>query len=166
MSSGVKYDYAPTLEKARELVSLIEPFCYRIQIAGSLRRRKRQVRDIDLVVIWKAAGLGLAGVWQQNKARMTIPKGGSKIIRFTWEFVPVQISVATEEAWPMILLIRTGSANFNKFLATLALRRGMKLKASGYLIGKDLNEIDLECEQDIFAALGLKFREPQQRENP
>ena len=154
---------ATALDRARTLVALIEPYCKRIEIAGSIRRKKQQVHDIDLVVIWKNAGMGLATVWMNNKDKMSKPTGGAKIIKFTWSFIPVQISVATEKTWPMILLVRTGSAEFNQYLAVQAKRRGMKFKASGSL-WRGIRELDITCEQDIFRELGEKFREPRQRE--
>jgi DNA polymerase/3'-5' exonuclease PolX len=165
MSTGEWWTLEEAKAKAMEFVKLLSPYCDRIEIAGSIRRQKKQVHDIDLVVIWKGAGFGLLKVWLENRQRMMKPTGGEKIIKTSWSMIPIQISVATIEIWPMILLVRTGSASFNRYLATLAKRKGMQLKASGYLT-RGGETLPITCEQDIFRELGLKFREPQRRETP
>ena len=47
-------------EVANEVVKLLEPGCERIAIAGSIRRRKSEVGDIEILVIPKYGGLGCA----------------------------------------------------------------------------------------------------------
>ncbi len=51
MSDGKKHDYAVAIKVANELVAILEPFCERVQIAGSLRRKKQLVGDIELLFI-------------------------------------------------------------------------------------------------------------------
>ena len=53
MSSGEKQPRAVVLPITERLVSILAPFCERIEIAGSLRRLKPEVGDIELVVIPK-----------------------------------------------------------------------------------------------------------------
>ena len=53
MSSGEKQPRAVVLPIAEKLVSILAPYCERIEIAGSLRRMKPEVGDIELVLIPK-----------------------------------------------------------------------------------------------------------------
>lgn len=162
MSQGILYERSVILEKAEALRLALAPYCERIEIAGSIRREKKQSRDIDLVVIWQGGGFGLLKVYLENKKRMSLPTGGEKIIKFTWMGVPVQISVATPETWPVILLIRTGPADFNIYLCTTAKKRNMKLEAAGYIVKSDMRQA-VETERDIFKVMGLDYIEPKDR---
>ena len=65
MSSKPRFPLVLAVPMASELVKVLSPFCERIQVAGSIRRRQQQVGDIELVVIPKKAqhpGL-LEDVW-------------------------------------------------------------------------------------------------------
>lgn len=145
---------------AQEVVKRLGPYCQRIEIAGSIRRKKHQVNDIDLVLIpndlWnlhhEIMGLG--------QVRMS----GSKIMRVMAGSVQVDIYIADEDTWATLLLIRTGSAENNIRLATLAKKRGWRLAASGDGLFNEKGErIAGDTELSIYQALGLPYQEPEER---
>jgi DNA polymerase/3'-5' exonuclease PolX len=70
---------------------------------------------------------------------------------------------AQPHTWGIHLLVRTGSAEHNTWLASLAISKGMRIKYSAGLI-KDGNVIAGENEQGVFEALGLPTPEPSKRE--
>ena len=150
---------------ASRLVKDLMPACERIQVVGSVRRGKPAVKDLDVLVI---PGTGfLPKVMTLGKTKLA----GQKIIGLTYhdpvETVDVQLFVADEKTWATLLLIRTGSAAFNKNLAIDAKRKGYSLKASGIgVVNSGGNLIASHSEAAIIEACGLKYREPWQREIP
>ncbi len=145
---------------AAELMAELTPCTKRIEVVGSIRRRRPQVRDIDLLVLPKDLPL------LDTKLReLGCQFGGPKIRRLVYKGARVDIYIATEQTWATLLLIRTGSTRHNVHLCARARLRGMQLKANGEgLLDSQGKRVAGESEQSIFAALGLKYRDPQERE--
>jgi len=156
------------LEEAKTIAErvkrAIHPCCDRIEIAGSIRRQKPIVNDIDLVIIEKPdAALNLAtllfsmGVLKLNGSdikRLYLPNDN----------ITVDIYIATPVTWSTLLLIRTGSKENNIRLCGLARRKGWHLKANGDgLFDGDDNRIAGDTEQSIYEALGVPYQEPGER---
>ena len=60
---------------AEELKALLEPVCQRVEIAGSIRRQKPEVGDIELLVIPKHGGLaGESSLWAEKQAHVARPQ--------------------------------------------------------------------------------------------
>ena len=83
--------------------------------------------------------------------------------------VQVDIYIADETTWPTLVLIRTGSKEFNRMLCARAKQQGKILHADGSGIervaGCDREErIIPETEVDIFHLLGLQYIHPRKRE--
>ena len=112
---------------AGHLVEMLSPHCDRIAVAGSIRRRRPVVNDIDLVLIprdmahlmdtLRSAGLGVGG--------------GDKVKTVTFEGLRADIYLATPTTWATLFLIRTGSAENNRRLCGVAKVRGWHLAANG-----------------------------------
>ena len=146
---------------AAEVVERLKPYCRKIEVAGSIRRRKPLVNDIDLVLIPK-------DLWALHNAVVKLGQvtmGGKKIMRVMVGVRQVDIYVANEETWATLLLIRTGSAENNIRLASLAKKRGWRLAASGDGLFNEKGErIAGDTEESIFEALSLPYKEPWERE--
>ena len=145
---------------ADEVIKRLSPYCKRIEVAGSIRRRKPQVRDIDIVLIpsdpWNLSheimGLGVSHV------------GGDKLKRVNCGGNQVDLYFASEDTWATLLLIRTGSAENNIRLASLAKKRGWHLAASGDGLFNEKGErIAGDSEESIYQALGLPYQCPEER---
>lgn len=152
------------LERAQKtadaIVKRLAPYCKKIEVAGSIRRRRPRVRDIDIVLIpsdpWnlhhEILGLG--------QMRMS----GGKIMRVMVGSIQVDIYVATEETWATLLLIRTGSTENNIRLCSTAKKKGWHLSADGSGLFNEAGErIAGDTELSIYQALGLPFQKPEQR---
>lgn len=150
---------------AEDLIAQLSAYSERIEIAGSLRRHKRLVHDIDLVAIPRELMPFFA------KATDLIRGGpaASKRVTGTYRDVPVDLYLATPETWATLLLVRTGSKDHNIRLATLARNKGMMLKADGSGLftldapGKPSIRVAGDTEVSIFAALGLRYAPPERR---
>lgn len=145
---------------ATEVIKLLSPHCKRIQVAGSIRRRKPEVHDVDLVLVPD-------NLWNLHQEIMRLGKvkmSGNKIMRVTVGFAQIDLYFADEENWATLLLIRTGSKENNIRLAMLAKKRGWHLAASGDgLFNKEGERIAGDTEQSIYGALGIPYQLPQER---
>jgi DNA polymerase (family 10) len=150
---------------AERLAVGLEPCCERIAIAGSIRRRRPQVKDIDLVLI--PCSINGLGIILHRHGEILTKKtfdASTKIIKYRFEGLPVDIYIADKETWPMLLLVRTGSASHNQRLAMLAKSKGLQFKANGEGILDGAGQrISGDTEQSIFAALGLEYVPPEER---
>lgn len=149
--------------EARDLAHALEPFCHRIEIAGSIRRRRPDVHDIDIVVI---PGANLSRFFERNGVA---PKGGDKIVTFRWGGIPVDLYIADGRTWPTLFLIRTGSKGHNIMMCRRAREMNMCLHAGGTGLEEaadchDVRFVDIATEHDIFHTLGLPYKEPWERE--
>ncbi len=160
---------------ASELVSRLGPHCEQLVIAGSLRRKRPGVNDIDLVLIPKKLPDFVSAVMDLYGRRPE--KCGEKIIMLEhyesqWHpaLKPIQVDLylATPKTWATLLLIRTGSKDHNIKLARRAKECGFQLKANGdgLINNSGTPDVRLRCdsEAEIFACLGLPYREPWERE--
>ncbi len=136
------------LEKAKkiaeEYVNSVRDQYKKIEIVGSIRRGKKEVKDIDIVAIPK---------FFQDK----------KIIRFNHKDIQIDIYLATETNYECLKLIRTGSAEHNKMICGLALRKGWKLHADGKGLMKG-DDLITNTEKGILEKLLGKYIEPDNRE--
>lgn len=155
---------------AMELVNKLRPYCDKIEVAGSIRRGRQDVHDIDLVAIPNEDKI-LAGGYLGREhlvswvATNNIERNGQAIAAFKYQGASVDIYWATPESWGTLLLIRTGSKQHNIKLCTLAKNKGWQLKASGAgLFDAYKRRIAGDTEEGIFKAIGLPFIPPGQRE--
>ena len=152
---------------AAEVVERLAPFCTRIEVAGSIRRRKPECRDIDIVLITRDPW----GLNQELRQLGMISAAGAKLQRLTYKDVQVDIYFATPAIWATLLLIRTGSVGNNIRLCSLAKSKGLKLHADGSGLfrmevqGCDGKEVRIagDTEESIYRTLGVPFQKPEER---
>lgn len=141
---------------ADTVVKALEPYCDKIEVAGSIRRQKPTVNDIDLVLIPRDR-------WNLDVALMKMGNykmSGMKIARVDMDSIPLDIYFATPETFGTLLLIRTGSKENNIRLASLAKKRGWHLAASGDGLFNEKGERIADSEESIYQALKLRWQEP------
>jgi len=142
------------------VLAVVGPYCERVQVAGSVRRKRPEVHDIDIVLIPKP--LHLASIVKALDPEKALLQG-PKLTRLLVEGVQVDLYVATPETWGAILLIRTGSPEHNIRLCSIARSRGMKLSAARGVI-KEGRVVASRTEEEIFQALGIDYVPPENRE--
>ena len=152
---------------ADEIKAAVESFCEKIEVAGSIRRQRPVVHDIDFVVVAKS-DLDWQRISEALKRLKAKPDcQGNQLIK---AYVPCQnghfqvdFYRAKPSTFGIHLLIRTGSAQHNCWLAGYAISKQMRLKYSEGLI-KDNYPIAGEDEEGVFSALGLPYPLPTERE--
>ncbi len=140
-------------------MQILHPLCERIEIAGSIRRRKAEVHDVDLVLIPKLL-VDIVGILQ-NKLGAKLEKRGSRIVSLKINDIGVDLNLATKKTFTPLLLFRTGSWQHNQKLAIIAKRKGLKF--SPYGVFKDGKRIDDNTEEGIFSVLGENYVLPEER---
>ncbi len=164
-----KLPYFLVHEVATGILELLRPHCERIEIAGSLRRKCKEIGDIEIVAIPKpySTGLfedGIASIvnqWEKIKGELNY--GECKYTqRVHSSGIKVDLFFAEEGNWGTILAIRTGSADYShKVLASAWVARGYH-SVGGYLFfGKKKYEVREETE--LFQRLNIPYTEPENR---
>ena len=157
---------------ANRILNELAPHCARIQIAGSIRRRKPDVGDIEIVCIpnRKQSGFfpqdtivdpefcALVERWPAVKGKPT----GKYTQRILPDGINLDLFIAIPQNWGLILAIRTGSAEFSHHvLATGWARNGYK-SVNGMLI-KNNRPIFVPEERDLFKLSGVTWIKPEER---
>jgi DNA polymerase (family 10) len=157
---------------AFKILSTIEPYCTRVEVAGSIRRRRPTVNDIDLVIQPKPQSwLKIIKAIRREFDAIT-EKQGQKLATLYLPFaskqgqglLQVDLYRASRSTWGILLLVRTGSAEHNVYLAKLAIRKGYRLAYSRGLLNERGEIIASETERDVFQALELDYIPPEERE--
>ncbi|MBA7498892.1 hypothetical protein ES704_01630 [subsurface metagenome] len=145
---------------AREVIKELEPYCQRIQVAGSIRRQKPFPRDIDIVLIPRDRAALDQSLMVMGHYKMS----GNKITRVEMDSIPLDIYFATPETFATLLLIRTGSTENNIRLCSVAKKKGWHLFANGDgLFNQAGQRVAGDSEESIYKALGLPWQRPEER---
>jgi len=162
---------------AEELKALLAPECQRIEIAGSIRRGKPAVGDIELLAIpryldgddlldeeiRKLMAEGLLGY--RRNVRGSIAYGPkNKLLVHLPSRIGVDVFSTDEDCWWVSLVVRTGGEVTNKRIATAALRKGWHLQAYGHGFSTPRGDVVCRSEEEVFLAVGLPYLPPEQRE--
>ena len=156
---------------ARELVEELKPFSLQIEVAGSIRRKRPEVHDIDIVMVPDFHYLNRNRGFGHDMRKVipeiadTVVLNGPKLARFTYHGADVDLYYATPETFTTLLLIRTGSKDNNIRLCAAAKRRGWKLRANGEgLFDERGRRIASLSEGEIYRLLRLPYQPPEKRD--
>lgn len=177
---------ALALKSVRALESDVE----RILVCGSLRRCKETVGDIEIVYIPRLAtepntetlfgepvpvnrtdraigALIAAGILEKRQNVIGREAWGpkNKLARLVKTGVPVDLFATTQESWWNYVFCRTGPAELNTRIATLAKERGWQWNpyGPGFTPLGDGEPYIVRSEHDVFNFVGLDYLEPWQR---
>ncbi|HEX7898628.1 MAG TPA: PHP domain-containing protein, partial [Planctomycetota bacterium] len=153
------------LPVARELLARLEKFpaVRRASIAGSLRRRREVVRDVDLLASSDDAPAVMEHFVGAPRVKEILAKGETKTSVRLDSGLQVDLRVVTDAEFPYALAYFTGSKEHNVALRQIAQKKG--LKVNEYEISGGSNKIECSSEEDVYAALGLPYFPPEIREN-
>ena len=145
------------------------PGVIRVELCGSLRRRKETVADVDVLASSASAAPIMAAFVQLPDVTKVIGQGPTKssvlvTSNVEGEKVTLQadLRVVTDEQFPFALHYFTGSKEHNIRMRQRAIDRGWVLNE--YSLG-DSTKVPCQDEAELFAALGLEFVPPELRED-
>jgi DNA polymerase (family 10) len=177
MSTGNRIPWGEANAIAEDIAAQLAPHCSQIDIAGSIRRRRATIGDIEIVCLplpYDATPLFASGLaivvnqWQKVKGELPC--------RYTQRIHPsgmkLDLFMPAPEGYGLQLAIRTGSAEWShKRLATAWVRAGFK--SEGGLLRRVNNAdgiqslgpvVPCRTERELFDRIGLKWVEPEDRE--
>jgi len=131
-----------------------------VYVAGSLRREKELVGDLDIIVVREEASSDL-----NSKLKLLTGKDLSKrkTCSFVFEEVQVDLNICNSDIKGSYLLHWTGSTRENVRLRRVAKKLGCKLSQNGLINKSNVNLSKFKTEKEIYGLLGLKYVEPKNR---
>ncbi|HEV7405196.1 MAG TPA: hypothetical protein VGO11_19790 [Chthoniobacteraceae bacterium] len=177
---------------ARELLAIVQPHMERVTVAGSLRRLKQEVGDIELLFIPKVQAvadttdlfrrpvptdvsgllldcLASSGYLAKRLNRDGAPTWGplNKLAVHTRTGIAIDFFATDAEKWFNALVFRTGGKRTNLEIAARALDRGWTWNAYGAGFSRQhLGRAEaerMESEEAVFRFVGLPYQAPQAR---
>ena len=141
------------------------PSVSQAEIAGSLRRGKEIVKDLDLIASSNKPKEVMKAFISAPNVEKVIAHGETKSSVILAGGIPCDLRVVPPEVWPTALAHFTGSKEHNIALRQRAIDRGLHLSEWGLLKGKSKTPLKLKDEKDLHKALGLAFIPPELRED-
>ncbi|KJS56563.1 phosphoesterase [Streptomyces rubellomurinus subsp. indigoferus] len=154
-------------ELAEQLVAALSavPGCTRCAYAGSLRRMRETVGDVDVLATAEDSAPLMAALTELPYVAEVIGSGPTKTSIRTDQGVQVDLRVVPEEDWGAALVYFTGSKAHNIKLRTMAVRAGLKLSEYGLFEVDGGAKVVSATEDEVYAALGLPWIPPTLRED-
>ena len=193
MSSGERIPLAEAQALADELVDLLAPSCHALAVAGSVRRERETIGDLELVArpVMRTTQAGLFGagprasdLWAAVDELVRMPGNGlqrhpdivtaagrprsapwgERYRKLLWLGRPVDLFTADGDSWGAQLLIRTGPPEYSQ--AWVEALRGVGLQMrGGWVRSLETDEIvPVPDEETAHALVGWPFVLPPGRE--
>jgi DNA polymerase (family 10) len=153
------------LGPARDLLRAIEtcPAVTRASLAGSIRRWRETVKDIDLIAGSARPAEVMEAFTRHPLAAEVVASGETKSAIRLPGGLAADLRVVPDADYPCLLHHLTGSKDHNVALRSLAQKRGLKVSEWGLFRGD--TRLPVADEAALFKALGLAFIPPELREN-
>jgi len=137
----------------------------RIEVAGSIRRWKDTVKDIDILTTSKYPEKVMDVFVKLPHVSRVLAHGETKSSIITDEGVQVDLRVVEEDSFGAALAYFTGSKQHNIKLREMAVRAGLKINEYGVFKGPGEKKIGGKQEEDVYKALKLPYIPPELRED-
>ncbi len=150
---------------ANEVIDKLKslPEVEKISPAGSLRRQKESVRDVDILVVSSHPEKVMDTFVKMPLVKDILAQGPTKASIRTKNDTQVDCRVVEDESYGAALVYFTGSKDFNIKLRKLAIKDGLKVNEYG--IYKNDKFLCGKTEEEVFKKLGMSYVEPELREN-
>ncbi|WP_058043163.1 DNA polymerase/3'-5' exonuclease PolX [Streptomyces roseifaciens] len=139
--------------------------CERCTYAGSLRRMRETIGDVDILVAAARSGPLMEAITELPITAEVIAHGEKKTSIRTTKGLQVDLRVLPADAWGAGLLYFTGSKAHNIRVREIAVRHKYKLSEYGLFHAKSGKKIVSGTEEEVYARLGLPWIPPALRED-
>ncbi|MGW6473578.1 DNA polymerase/3'-5' exonuclease PolX [Streptomyces nigra] len=155
------------LELAEDMVAALSrvPGCERCAYAGSLRRARETIGDVDILAAATEAGPVMRAFTALPDVREVVAGGDKKTSVRTAQGLQVDLRVVPPDAWGAAMQYFTGSKAHNIRVRELAVRQKLKLSEYGLFDVESGVRIVSETEEEVYARLGLPWIPPPLRED-
>jgi DNA polymerase (family 10) len=137
----------------------------KISIAGSIRRWKDTIKDIDILATSKDPKKVMNVFLHLPHVKDILMHGPTKSSIIIHEGLQVDLRVVEEESFGAALAYFTGSKAHNIRMREMASKLGMKINEYGIFREEDDKKLGGKKEEDIYRILGLPFIPPELRED-
>jgi DNA polymerase (family X) len=137
----------------------------RLEIAGSLRRMRETVKDIDILVTSTEPARVIETLVSLPSVAEITARGETKASVRHQDGLAIDLRVVAPEAFGAALQYFTGSKAHNVRLREMAVRRGLKISEYGVFNEETGARVAGETEEDVYAAVGLAWIPPEMRED-
>lgn len=158
---------------AEQIIKALRPLCEKIEVAGSIRRQRPTVGDIEIVAIPRRQRVLIGEGYNYKdpteldlflRRKTKLERDGGKAKRwYTHHGRQIDLYLPEPENYGAILLIRTGSADFSRWIVTPQAQQGAMppgmAQIAGYLTSNG-QKIDTPTEASYFKAIGLPMIPP------
>ncbi len=156
--------------KRSEAELLIQPFLdflnnklEKLTVAGSFRRKKETVRDIDLVAVSTNPKQAMEIFTTYEEVESILSKGDTRSSVLLNSGLQVDLRIMGKEAFGAALMYFTGSREHTVALRTMAQERDLKLNEYGIFKGKKV--LASADEEEVYKVFDMQYIEPELREN-
>jgi DNA polymerase (family 10) len=165
--SGGRILLSTATEAAEDIVTELShiPGCEHCAYAGSLRRMKETIGDIDILVAAGRSAPFMNALTELPSTAEVIAHGEKKTSVRTVKGVQVDLRVVRPDAWGAGLQYFTGSKAHNIRTRTIAVHLGLKLSEYGLFETEGGKRVASRSEDEVYARLGLPWIPPALRED-
>ena len=155
------------LPLAHELVQILEtlPDVKQISLAGSLRRMRETVKDVDLLITSTKPAKVMAVFTALPQVAEVLLQGETKATIRHREGIQVDLRVVEPDCFGAALQYFTGSKAHNIRVRELAVRKGLKVSEYGIFNEATGTRIAGATEEEVYTAIGLPYIPPELRED-
>ena len=166
-SSEGRAQIAQAMDAAEALLAELSalPSVRRAAYAGSLRRMRETIGDVDLLVASDDPGPVMDAFARMAVRGQVLARGDAKTSILTSRGLQVDLRVVDEEVWGAALIYFTGSKAHNVRIREIAVRRGLKLSEYGLFDAETEELIVAETEEAVYERLGRQWIPPTLRED-
>ncbi len=141
------------------------PGVKRLDPAGSFRRRRETIGDLDILAICRKGCKVMDRFTRYDEVAEVLSQGETKSSVRLRCGLQVDVRVLDEVSYGAALHYFTGSKAHNVAIRERAKEQGLKVSEYGIFRAKDEKRLSGEAEEDVFTAVGLPFIAPELREN-
>lgn len=162
-----RFLYAHALPIVNQILERLHqnPAVAKVEVAGSFRRGKETVGDLDILVSSKRSDKVMDAFISLPDVKDVLAKGTTKSSIHLNNGMQVDLRVVKDIEWGSALLYFIGSKDHNVELRKLALSRGYTLNEYGLFTLKGEKWIAGKTEEEIYKKLGMEYIPPELREN-
>ena len=166
-TASLRTPLADVIGVAEELRSRVRalPDVGSATLAGSYRRMRATVKDIDLLVATDTPAAVLRAVADDDLVREVVATGDTKLTVRTLRDLQVDVRAVAPASWGAALVYFTGSKAHNVRIRERALRRGVTLNEYGLFDRDSGDRVAGADEEEVYGALGLAWIPPTLRED-
>ena len=134
-----------------------------VKVAGSIRRMKETIGDIDILAISNKPDKGMDFFSRMDEVKEVIVKGPTKTTVSLGIGTTCDIRILQKKSFGAAMQYFTGNKEHNVKVRKIAISRGLKLNEYGLFNGKKV--VSAEDEREVYKKLGIDWIPPELREN-